>query len=432
VVARLRRRVRSPSVFERIYLAASRTRIGLVRDVLIRFARDDSRVVTETWTGPVAGPLRRTSACRLPYVLPGVGVSGEVVAFVGESCGRDAVVVRDYARGGKPERIDASANPARPIAPGGLRVAGRFLAWRTYDPNVGESGELSGVTVYDRVARREKYRVRTRRAGTGIGVMQIDLQDDGKLVAFANRDVDGWADGPGCADAERAHAWWSIEDPRPHCVPRPVGVFDPWLAPARPRVAGDAFVRIEPAAPGRTALALVSLSGSSSPVALLRDGWLIGGSHGGSFDDSNWFDFDGRRITWAERGCHRGTIFVADVAGEPSPPSGGSVICNLRVRGPREIRAGQRGGVRVPIVCSRGCVGQLAVRLPASERNRRLADLAYDLPPGIHSLRFRLSRRHLQRLQRDGEMTAQFFFSTRRLDGATHSKSIPLRVIPRR
>lgn len=426
LVARLRRRTTGP--FERIYLAASRTRIGLVRDVLISQPRGESRVMTETWTGPVAGPLRRTSACRLSYPLPGVAVSGEVVAFVGENCGRDYVVVRDYARGGRPERIDASANPARPVA-GGLRIAGRFLAWRTSDPNVVETGELSGVTVYDRETGHEAYRVRTRRDGTGIGIMQVDLQDDGKLVAFANRDVYGWADGPGCADAERAHAWWAIEDPRPHCVPPPAGIVEPSLAPARPRVAGDAFVRIEPAGPGRVALALVSLSGTTRPVAVVRNGQLIGGSHGGAFDDANWFDFDGRRIGWAERGCYRGTIFVADVAGPPAPPAGGSNVCRIRVRGPREIRAGRSGAIRVPVICPRGCVGQVAVRLPVSERNRALADVAYDLRPGAHSLRFELSRRHQRKLQLEGRMTANLFFSTRRLDAGHHFKAIRLTLL---
>jgi hypothetical protein len=214
------------------------------------------------------------SACAADACAGKLGpadVSGEVVAY--SDC--VATHVRDFA----PAAVPAGRDYAP--APGGVRVAGSFLARATFDD-----------------ARHDHPRARVSNWRTGEelysmpNAYQYDIQDDGKL-AFGAYDV----------------SWASPAEPTAHPA------RDRW--PIAVRAAGDRVAVSYDA--GLTYLGLdvevARLDGSEYSadieVPWIHDPWA----------DGEAYDFDGERVARVARVCLRSWIIVQNV-GEVSPPPG--------------------------------------------------------------------------------------------------------------
>ena len=176
-----------------------------------------------------------------------------------------------------------------------LAVAGRYLAWASGLGNV--------VTVYDRIRRRIAYRAYL---GAPDYLAAIDLQRDGTLaVAHAGRIV-----------------WFSRAQPRPHEVPIRA------LQPPRLRLVDDRLLTLE-RRPAGAALVLLDLRGRRRVVA----------GFGGRTSTAAEFDFDGRRVTWAEERVNRS---------EPCETACSYVAGELSIRLTTSPSAPPRDILRVP------------------------------------------------------------------------------------
>jgi hypothetical protein len=69
------------------------------------------------------------------------------------------------------------------------------------------------------------------------------------------------------------------------------------------------------------------------------------------------FDFDGRRMTWAQMGCINNSVVVADLK---DPVESNDVRCPLMIAQPG-VSLGDLGGITMDISCPNGCTGHWAL-----------------------------------------------------------------------
>jgi hypothetical protein len=211
--------------------------------------------------GPPHGPFRELIAprsCFLP-LADQMDVHGRVVGYVQLDCAGERVqlLVRDLAKGDRPRVVHEASIPGACCA--GVRVAGHLVAWL----------EERSVVVYDRVARRNVYRVRLGSRP----VLDFDLQSDGTLLlALGSSDV----------EAPTAVAWVVPGRPRLRVLPSQGHV-------ARVEIAGDRIALAVRAGPTRSKLVVQDLGGRARTIARFRP----------PLHSSGDFDFDGTRLTWA-------------------------------------------------------------------------------------------------------------------------------------
>jgi hypothetical protein len=302
-------------------LAASPERI------VLSYATGDS---SELWrsrtvlTGPPGGALTELDAgCRLggiPDVPRVADVSAQAVAFPRcDASGRQASFVRDHAA---PVTMDEQV-PAG--SPGGLRVAGRYLAW--LDPGGGQLENRADVVVYDRTIRSVVYRV----ARGSMSIRDLDLQADGK-VAFTFT-------APGGSGVQIA--WASPAEPTAHVLALPAAQSH------HARIASDRIGFESGPSTSRLprTVGVAGLGGSVTTLATDAESDI-------SRDD---FDFDGSRAAWWSYDCTQAQINVA-AADAPARPAGPRSGCALRLRGRPRVESGRI--VRLAVDCFGFALGE--------------------------------------------------------------------------
>jgi hypothetical protein len=239
--------------------------------------------------------------------------------------------------------------------PGPVRIAGRFVAWSMHRQFASPAD--AEIVVFDRVARREVYRVNVGPYLHDGGVVNYDLnfvlRDDGTIVAavpdYQARSLDPTI------------LWSSVPDPSPHVVPVDAGAIP--IA-----VAGD-LIAVRRAAPAND-FAVVDFSGNvhdvfdyhrePTPNALNPYG----------------LDFNGAELTWEEGG----TTHIAPYPVEPAP--------DVPARTVAARRAATSVGVWCPRVAGR-CSGTLELTLVPGARRAEAAGM---LASGRFSVPARLTR----------------------------------------
>ncbi|MBA3301802.1 MAG: hypothetical protein H0T15_08020 [Thermoleophilaceae bacterium] len=291
-----------------------------------------------------------------PYCGPDIGytgfdVSGNAVAYASEepACPFEPpphppenVFVADFDAGGAPQAIATA-----PAITSGVRIAGRFVAWRqATGPAPGE------VVVFDRAAGAIAYS-----AGPVTG--SIDVQEDGKLVGTG---------------ATGELVWFSPEEPVAH----PVGAsgIRPLLSAGRVAyLAGD---------DNASRLQVQPLTGGGSPVTLAA----FAGKR-----DTVRFDFDGTRAAWRSPGCGLERLTLED-ASTPAPGGATATAPNCSPTFSRRTLRLRKGRVRVPVACSTSCAAELSLT-----GGVRAATVDATLSPG-HRQTFRITKRSLKRAGR--------------------------------
>ena len=305
-----------------IRIAASADRVAVQQGTVSRTAGPGTSPTTtplEVLSGPLSGglsQLARRSSDSPPE--RDIDVDGQVVVYPAPDAS-DAARVTDFGAPGSPTTRIVS-----PVG-SGLRLAGRYLA----------SIVSSDVVVRDWTTGAELYRV-TGVAPSGGG--DIDLQSDGKVAFTLGGGV----------------AWASPQAPFPHRLPVPP------RGPAAVRISGDrvVFVRSVAGDPPVPTGELLSSDLQGHVRVLARP--VIPGT----FED--YFDFDGRQVAWAERGCTGVTIRVQDEADRSRLPK--SERCRLRLT--RRPRLHRRGLVTLTADC-RGLVPRCLVRGISVRTTRR-------------------------------------------------------------
>jgi hypothetical protein len=292
-------------------LGASRARVAIGTGISSPDALWGQRSVFSATIG--SRPRQLGSRCNLSDLadLPrAVDVSGEAIIY--PRCDSDGqfVHVRDYSTTPPVDRRIADAIPG-----GGLRIAGRYVAW--LEPSGHNVFNKSGVTVYDRVLGAPIYVI--GKQAVGYGLHQLDLQSDGTLVfSYAS-------------DNRHRIAWASLSEPYRHVLP--LHAREPYEV----RIADDQIAFETGSQPGAGIVARAKVGVSD----LAGHARILGNQGEGSLFSED-FDFDGHRLAWWSYGCANVRIHVVDATASPrvsSPRQG----CRLRLtRQPRLENEGRR------------------------------------------------------------------------------------------
>ncbi|MEA2398822.1 MAG: hypothetical protein QOK25_2378 [Thermoleophilaceae bacterium] len=358
-----------PNSGGRLYLEASGQRVGLGLhvdrceasecDTLTGVTRYQSRL-----SAPLGQPLEQvgsgctsTAECDRNRCLsePLVDVWEQVVAY--SSCSA-RLVVHDFAPGASPsEREFADANQGR--------IAGSKVAVQLPDQSSASGG--AHVAVRDWRTGAELYRLG--------GYAPFDVQADGK-VTFIRRV-------PESVFPRFAIDWASPEEPLPHTV----GTVA-LEAPAELRIADNriAYMTIPNGGVAPT-IEVRALDGTEVAVIPAPGGL-------------SRLDFDGSRVTWAERPCRVVSILTWDLHGlAPSVshrcPPAKVATGHARVNGQRSLPL-QLSCRSDPTL---GCAGTVTVTARAAGRHHprlAVAEHFYALDPARHEvLRLPLGKRIL-------------------------------------
>lgn len=266
-------------------LAAAPGRIGLELE-LAGTTPSTGSGTAGTFTGPLDGPFEELPRC-FPSLLLDVAVTEDAVAYHSPTDGTcRQLVVRDLSTplSHPPRQLDRDAFA--------VRLAGRYVAWLERAESTGLPPGLSDIAVYDRVEDRELYRVDHRMLPPPGRIVGLDLQADGKVVFVSYRERRA----NGRLVTSEHIAWASPAEPRPHMLPLPTRRH------YEARIAGD-----------RIAFVGSNTTRPSEPRAPVFDGELGLSDLGGrsrihrkpveSRVYAETFDFDGRRLAWAELMC---------------------------------------------------------------------------------------------------------------------------------
>jgi hypothetical protein len=257
-------------------------------------------------------------------------VAADWVAYVGR-CTNPPIVVRDLAPGGAGYRIPADAHS--------VRMAGRFIAYDKSDPE-------AGVVVYDRLERREVFRVKEA-AG-------VELQRDGTIVFTT---------------AGGRPAWASPSDPGPHLIPEPPQGFGPLVGLARDRIA---FTRNADHPYAGIQVVVLGLDGHVVVHRTIRR--FLG-----------QVAFDGRRVAFATQSCQTTAVAVWDIR-DPAPPVESHRPCPAAGPASRIAVITPAGRMRVRLGCPDyhrlGCAGRLHLVAYDDGRYSVVGTRTYNVPFG--------------------------------------------------
>jgi len=314
-----------------------------------------------------ASPLEALVTCGpdLATVRRPIAVSEDAVAYAPGACRAfedgttPEVVVRDLAPGAADPTLTIKLGAQESVQ--ALALAGRYVAWAT----------VRTVVVYDRVARREVYRVGGQLSTPS---PELGLQPDGTVATAALV-----SSSPAGGDLSCVVRWASPTSPTWHvaATARSCGTT---LALAGDRIA---FLRYG----GRllssgAELVLVGLAGSERTVARFSAGHPLAGA----------IAFDGARVAWARVDCGSVTLQVEDVA---DPPAGAVTSrCGAPRVAPRSLRLRPDGSVALTLSCAGGCNGQ--VILATAVPSRPSAGIPFSRRVGF--ARFALPRRGRTRI----------------------------------
>jgi hypothetical protein len=217
--------------------------------------------------GRPLGPFQPVSGKRYCPDESGISVDvdGGVLAFGETFCRRGTtrrrIVVREFASGREARLQNAVATSE---CCGGVRIAGRFVAWR----------EPSAVVVYDLAVGRPAYRARVSKKAWA----SFDVQRDGKVVVAIARRINYDRPSP-------ASLVWFSSDQRAGRLVSNRALF------TGVRLAGDRVLFERVLGRGASELVLSDFAGRARRIELFRKG------------NRRWadFDFDGDTIAWASR-----------------------------------------------------------------------------------------------------------------------------------
>lgn len=272
VVLRLDLREAPSGSHQHVAVSASPSLVALARSVQNFRGTALSPVFNELHVAVASGPFTRIARCEGSSLHPiEMGVSGRLLATVGEDCGiAGHIDVRDFGASPAPRRSRVEQQEGVQIA--AVEAAGTYLAFDRYLPRMGGRE----VVVFDRSLGRDAYRLPApaRMALEG----ERFLQRDG-TIAVTGHGAAG--EGPRGADCHPERiAWASVASPRFRRVRAPACL--PGIRVARGRVLSRHVGR-------RPRLALRTVEGR------LRH--LVRGTHvPHRYGTVAAFDWDGRRI----------------------------------------------------------------------------------------------------------------------------------------
>lgn len=292
-------------------LAASPSRVVVASGVGEAGPRGASWGARDVYTAAIGASAEQLgSRCDIfgtPDLPRAVDVSGNALVY--PRCDGDGqyVHVRDYSTAAPVDEQVPGAQPG-----GGLRIAGRYVAW--LDNGGDEVANVTGITVYDRLAGRISYHI--KKGSVGQGVHELDLQTDGKLT-FSYQTSDG-----------QRIAWASPAEPRRHTLPlRNANPYDVRIA--GDRIAFQVGPTVFAGAVFPATIGITDLEGHARTLAKRAEGGLF----------SEDFDFDGTRLAWWSYGCSHALIHQVAASAPPSftPPRSG---CPLRFTSSPRLESG--------------------------------------------------------------------------------------------
>lgn len=254
---------------------------------------------------------------------------------------RGHVILQALPKAGDPVQLDPGA-----LSVGGVKMAGRWVAWRrTLDAG-------SEVAVYDRTVGAIAYKVADLVTG-------YDVDEDGRLATVR---------------ADGTVAWYSPADPTAHVVA---------LDGVKRVAASGGRIGYERPVDGGTRLGTIGIGAGSTGVNVALVPPLPPGV------DPAW-DFDGQRMAWKEPGCLHRVLRVQPDVTATSAAAPLVTECRAQVRSSvlRQTPIGLPGTIRILVECPDGCSAHVSLVAPRLFRGRRGVDFAESKPgPGRAEIR---------------------------------------------